>query len=131
MPFNHERTRRNNLPAVRARSGHTGRWVLAVGAAFVLGGWLLPHLRVEWVIGSETRDAVKAAPAPAAGLPPGDEPIARAAAAVSPAVVNIDTVSRVTVGSGDPFFDQFVGRRTVQRTGEGSGFIMDGQGHIL
>jgi serine protease Do len=100
-------------------------------AAFLLGGWLVPHLHVEWRSGPEAGVTVVAAAPARASLPPVDEPIARAAAVVSPAVVNIDTVSRVTVGTGDPFFDQFFGRRTVQRTGEGSGFIIDGAGHIL
>src|SRR4051794_38986222 len=118
--------------AERHRRPAVGRWRLALPlvAAFFLGGWVLPHLRVEWLSGLATRDAVTAAPA-VSGLPDADEPIARAAAAVSPAVVNIDTVSKVTVGSGDPFFDQFFGRREVQRTGEGSGFIIDNQGHVL
>jgi serine protease Do len=111
-----------------------GGWRLATAllAAFLLGGCLLPHLHVEWRSGPDAGDAVSAAPVRAAApLPPVDEPIARAAAVVSPAVVNIDTVSRITVGTGDPFFDQFFGRRTVQRTGEGSGFIIDNEGHIL
>jgi serine protease Do len=110
-----------------------GFWRLAPAliGAFLLGGWLLPHLRLEWVSGPRERDSVTAAPAVVTGLPGAEEPIARAAAAVSPAVVNIDTVSRVTVGTGDPFFDEFFGRRTVQRQGEGSGFIIDDRGHIL
>src|SRR5215218_11001989 len=119
------------VPGEHRRPG-AGHWrlTLALLVAFLLGGWVLPHLRVEWLSGPAARDAVTAAPA-VSGLPGADEPIARAAAAVSPAVVNIDTVSKVTVGSGDPFFDQFFGRRTVQRTGEGSGFIIDNQGHVL
>src|SRR5205823_3121797 len=113
-------------PVVRWRS------VLALLVAFLLGGWVLPHLKIEWRGGPDAADAVRAAPArPPLSLPAVDEPIARAAAAVSPAVVNIDTVSRVTVGTGDPFFDEVFGRRTVQRTGQGSGFIIDDQGHIL
>ncbi len=113
--------------------GHR-RWQIAVAlvAAFLLGGWLLPHLKIEWLSGPDVRDAARAAPAAiVAGLPGADEPIARAAAAVSPAVVNIDTVSRISVGTGDAFYDEFIGRRTVQRTGQGSGFVIDSQGHIL
>ena len=128
----------HQTPAARGRQTR-GDWRLATAllGAFLLGGWVLPHLHLEWRSGPEASDAgalwaVSAAPARARALPPPvDEPIARAAAVVSPAVVNIDTVSRVTVGSGDPFFDQFFGRRTVQRTGEGSGFIIDRAGHIL
>src|SRR6266567_1057109 len=123
----------DQIPVARRR-GASGVWRLALAllAAFLLGGWLLPHVRLEWRSGPDAGDAVSAAPARARALPPPvDEPIARASAVVSPAVVNIDTVSRVTVGSGDPFFDQFFGRRTVQRTGEGSGFIIDRAGHIL
>src|SRR2546425_4295661 len=90
--------------------------VCRLSLAFLLGGWVLPHLKIEWRGGPEAADAVRAAPArPPLPLPAVDEPIARAAAAVSPAVVNIDTVSRVTVGTGDPFFDEVFGRRTVQR----------------
>jgi serine protease Do len=96
------------------RRGEGGPIALALLAAFLLGGLVLPHVKVE-----------------CSGLPGAEEPIARAAASVSAAVVNIDTVSRVTVGTGDPFFDQFFGRRTVQKTGEGSGFVIDGKGHIL
>ncbi len=123
----------DQIPVARRR-GASGVWRLALAllAAFLLGGWLLPHVRLEWRSGPDAGDAVSAAPARARALPPPvDEPIARASAVVSPAVVNIDTVSRVTIGSGDPFFDQFFGRRTVQRTGEGSGFIIDRAGHIL
>ena len=123
----------DQIPVARRR-GASGVWRLALAllAAFLLGGWLLPHVRLEWRSGPDAGDAVSAAPARARALPPPvDEPIARAAAVVSPAVVNIDTVSRVTVGSGDPFFDQFFCRRTVQRTGKGSGFIIDRAGHIL
>jgi serine protease Do len=123
----------HQTPIDRPRRAPGGwRLALALLAAFLLGGCLLPHLRVEWRSGPDAGDAVSAAPVRAAApLPAVDEPIARAAAVVSPAVVNIDTVSRVTVGTGDPFFDQFFGRRTVQRTGEGSGFIIDNDGHIL
>src|SRR5262249_30233067 len=73
---------------------------------------------------------VQASPALAVGA---DEPIARAAALVSPAVVNIDTVANVQVGVfGDELLDQFFGgRRTMRRTGSGSGVIIDPQGHIL
>jgi S1-C subfamily serine protease len=104
--------------------------VLLILGSFFLGGWLLPHLR--WVSGPES-----GLPAPivqAASLGPGlEEPIARAAAQVMPAVVKIDTVSRVRVGTfGDDFFDSmFGGRRTVRQTGLGSGVIIDSQGHIL
>jgi serine protease Do len=117
---------------LRRRRGGGWRLAIALFGAFLLGGWLLPHLKIEWRTGPDEGDAVKAAPArPSSPLPAVDEPIARAAAAVSPAVVNIDTVSRIVVGTGDPFFDEVFGRRTVQRTGQGSGFIIDQQGHIL
>jgi serine protease Do len=115
------------------RPGRAGAWplVMALMAAFLLGGLVMPHVRMEWVSGPAARDAATAAPAVVSGLPGAEEPIARAAGAVSQAVVNIDTVSKVTVGTGDPFFDQFFGRRTVQKTGEGSGFIIDAKGHVL
>jgi serine protease Do len=126
-----EETQRPN-PTTPRHASMGWRWAIALVAAFLLGGWLLPHLRLEWRAGPDAADAVRAAAARAPlPLPAVDEPIARAAAVVSPAVVNIDTVSRVTVGTGDPFFDEVFGRRTVQRTGQGSGFIMDNQGHIL
>jgi len=124
----------SDQPVARGRHPRTGAWSkgLALVGAFLLGAWLLPHLKVEWRAGPDASDAVRAAPVRAPlPLPAVDEPIARAAAAVSPAVVNIDTVSKVTIGTGDPFFDEVFGRRTVQRTGQGSGFIMDNQGHIL
>jgi serine protease Do len=121
---------RDPSPAPRRRRSQGWPFALAVPAAFLLGGLVLPHVKVEWVTGPAARDAAVAAPV-VSGLPGAEEPIARAAAAVSPAVVNIDTVSKVTVGTGDPFFDQFFGRRTVQKTGEGSGFVIDEKGHIL
>jgi S1-C subfamily serine protease len=121
---------RDPSPAARRRRSQGWPLALAVPAAFLLGGLVLPHVKVEWVTGPAARDAAVAAPV-VSGLPGAEEPIARAAAAVSPAVVNIDTVSKVTVGTGDPFFDQFFGRRTVQKTGEGSGFVIDDKGHIL
>jgi serine protease Do len=103
---------------------------LALIASFLLGGWVLPHLRWDpEPEGSRAAPVVQASPAIAAAA---DEPIARAAARVSPAVVNIDTVSRVAVGIfGDEVLDEFFGRRTVRRTGSGSGVIIDNQGHIL
>src|SRR5262249_56139590 len=92
------------------------RWpwmLLALVASFLLGGWVLPHLRVEWRSDdAPSRWVAQAAPA----VTPGDEPIARAAAAVSPAVVNIDTVSRVSVGFfGDRFLDEMMGTRRTLR----------------
>ena len=90
----------HQTPAARGRRTR-GDWRLATAllGAFLLGGWVLPHLHLEWRSGPEASDAgalwaVSAAPARARALPPPvDEPIARAAAVVSPAVVNIDTVS--------------------------------------
>jgi serine protease Do len=104
--------------------------VVSLLASFLLGGWVLPHLKVEWRSDDEpSRWVAQAAPA----VTPGDEPIARAAAAVSPAVVNIDTVSRVSVGFfGDRSLDEMMGtRRTLRQTGSGSGVIIDASGYIL
>src|SRR5258708_706636 len=83
---------RDDPTTVDHRPGASGIWRAAFGmlGAFFLGGCLLPHLRVEWRSGPDAADAVSAAPARAASpLAPVDEPIARAAAVVSPAVVNI------------------------------------------
>src|ERR1051326_3383150 len=88
---------------VRDRSNSSvGRWAGSLVTAFLLGGWLLPHLHVEWRGGPDAAAAAGAPPTSTlanAGIPAVDEPIARAAAAVSPAVVNIDTESRVLVGT--------------------------------
>jgi serine protease Do len=118
-----------------------------VVASFLLGGWVMPRLRVEWHPGgSQARAATS--PARAAHEAPRradavaplaadavDEPIARAVALVSPAVVNIDTISRVSVRVnlfGDPWLDDALGgRRTVRRTGSGSGVIIDRAGYLL
>jgi S1-C subfamily serine protease len=105
-------------------------WFIAgMAASFILGGWVMPRLQIEW------RDEPLPARgvAQAASVPAGaDEPIARAVGAVSPAVVNIDTVKQVAVGFfGDPWLDDFGERRTVRRTGSGSGVIIDAKGHIL
>jgi S1-C subfamily serine protease len=105
-------------------------WLIAgMAASFLVGGWMLPRLHVEWRDEPAwERGIVQAAPS-ASGA---DEPIARAVSAVSPAVVNIDTVKRVTVGFfGDPWLDDIAGRRTVRRTGSGSGVLIDKSGHIL
>src|SRR5205823_1454008 len=107
---------RSTLPSSRRRG-----WLTAAGpvVSFSLGGWVLPHLRWEGEPGSNPAALVQAASPPAV---PVDEPIARAAARVMPAVVKIDTVSHVSVGAfGDDFLDSFFGRRTMRQAGLGSG----------
>jgi serine protease Do len=117
-------------------------WIsLWMAVSFLLGGWVMPRLKIEWRPGGPGAGAaVQAAPAAARSggerreiVGAVDEPIARAVALVSPAVVNIDTVSRVAVRRfADPWLDEMLGgRRTVRRTGSGSGVIIDPAGYLL
>jgi serine protease DegS/serine protease DegQ len=76
---------------------------------------------------------------PVAESPQGPNPIASAAAKVTPAIVTIDTESKpIPVASpfaGDPFFQQFFGGRAPQQTqrerGVGSGVLISPDGYIL
>ena len=111
------------------KSRMTGRvsasLVLATGS-FLLGGAVLPHVRVSWVAG-----------APAAAQPAAiplsvnnwvrTQPVAMAAEKGAPAVVNIDTISSVKQSFG--FFGEYT--RMVPEKGAGSGVIISPDGYIL
>ncbi len=106
------------------------RAALPLTALFVLGGCLLPNLRVQW------REPDSFAQSPAAFVPaapqsatlPESETYARAAQAVGPAVVNIDTQERVR-GMFDDYPSE--GNQPRYNTSEGSGVIIDAAGYIL
>lgn len=92
-------------------------------ACFLLGGLLLSPFRVTIETGRQAAEAAPAAPGRA--VISADEPVARAAAAASPAVVNIDTVRRLRMD------DWFFGSQIYEGGGIGSGFIIDRQGTVL
>jgi serine protease Do len=111
-------------------------WLRAIGlfiGAFVLGGLVLPNLRVTWRepdSGAETRDGLGVTPgSPPQGLSP-DEVYARAAQAAYKAVVNIDTTQRVRV-MPNIFDDDWSTPRYGEQSSEGSGVIIDKNGYIL
>lgn len=109
------------------------RLLLLIGGAFLLGGLLLPNLRITWRMSesrAQSESGLGIAPAaPSNGLSP-EEVYARAAQAASKAVVNIDTVQRVRVrGFFDDFFD--APPRYRERTNAGSGVIISKDGFIL
>ena len=105
--------------------------VLLLVIVFVLGGLILPHLRLQW------RDPGSGAqPNPDSGVTPGaaqplgpEEAYARAAQIAGPAIVNIDTLQRVR---SSPFEDLTTdgGGGQVQKS-EGSGVIISAEGDIL
>ncbi|HXG22960.1 MAG TPA: trypsin-like peptidase domain-containing protein [Chthonomonadales bacterium] len=103
------------------------RTLLLVITAFILGGLVLPNIRISW------REPSARANLPwsklSANLPP-EEIYARAAAIAGPSVVNIDTEKRVRVRR---FFfeEEFFGPRFQRITGSGSGVIIGKNGEIV
>ncbi len=114
------------------RRSWTRAIVLFVGA-FVLGGLVLPNVRVSWRepnSGAETRDGLGVVPSnPPAGLAT-DEIYARAAQTAYKAVVNIDRTQRVqmrpSIFDDDPFTPHY-----GESSSEGSGVIISENGYIL
>ena len=110
------------------------RTIIAVAAAFILGGLILPNLKIQWAppelaaqpqaVGLNVRPAE-----PPAALDAG-EIYASAAEKAYKAVVNIDTTERVRVRG---FFDEFFesGPRYQQRSNSGSGVIISKEGYVL
>ncbi|HEY9900207.1 MAG TPA: trypsin-like peptidase domain-containing protein [Pantanalinema sp.] len=78
--------------------------------------------------GSKTASSERA---PSGGLPVGTERIADLVERAAPAVVNIDTLTRQRVSSGDPFEDYFFGPQETLQKGVGSGFIVDPGGIVV
>lgn len=115
------------------QAGRAVRGGLLLTAVFVLGGFVLPNVRITW------REPASYAQAPPLNihrsamvrplLP--DELYARAAQAAYRAVVNIDTTARVRMAPS--FFDFFGngGPRFEQIRGVGSGLIITSDGYIL
>ena len=109
---------------------HTKRTVLLLIAAFVLGGMILPHLRVSW------RDDKSAAEsAPSLGVAPGAprplssaEVYVHAAQVAGRSIVNIDTQQRMRP---TPFEDFFMQSGPRVQMSEGSGVIINPTGDIL
>jgi serine protease Do len=108
------------------------RYLIAIPAAFVLGGLILPNLRISWV-----GPTSQAQPGTGLGVNPGaaqplssEEVYARAAQAVYKAVVNIDRTRRVRVRGF--FEDDYVdGPRFREARNSGSGVIISSDGYIL
>src|SRR5205814_1437959 len=105
-----------------SRSGRV--WLIAglMGASFLAGSWLAPRVRIEWEPGRLPSQARAEVPRPKIG---DDEPVAKAVSLLAPAVVNIDTVRRVTRD------DWFFGPQTYESQGEGSGVVIDPRGYVL
>jgi len=110
------------------------RSLLIFAVAFLLGGLVLPHIRISWRVPDSAAQpggtGLGIAPAPPAnGLSP-EEVYARAAQAASKSVVNIDTVQRVRVQG---FFDDLFAMppRYRERSNSGSGVIISKDGYIL
>ncbi len=109
------------------------RGVALVVGSFLLGGFILPNIRIGWKEPESKADnssglAVRpGAPTPLAE----NEPYAKAAQIASPAIVNIDTQQRVAPSLMDE--EWFSGREPSSRlkTIEGSGVIIDKEGDIL
>lgn len=112
---------------------------LFVVCAFVLGGLLLPHLRMSWQMPASRAEAPAAdglgvAPGPPQKALAPDEIYARAAQAAYKSVVNIDTTQRVQVRSflDDDFFGFGGGSpRYTENLSKGSGVIISADGYIL
>ncbi len=100
-------------------------------AAFVLGGLILPNIRVGWKEPESRADvSVGLGVQPGTPIPLSDgEYYAKAAKIASPAIVNIDTQQ----GVAPSFMDEewFSGGRSRLQTTEGSGVIIDKAGGIL
>ena len=100
-------------------------------AAFVLGGFILPNIRVAWKEPDSRADvSVGLGVRPGTPIPLSDgEYYAKAAQIASPAIVNIDTLQRVAPSFMDD--EWFSGGRSRLQTIEGSGVIIDKAGDIL
>src|SRR5687768_12883201 len=112
----------------------TMRTLIVVGAAFVLGGLILPNLTVKWdpPAGNAQPQQIGLGIHPAEppnGLSPA-EIYAKAAQNAYKAVVNIDTKEQVRVRG---FFDEFFesGPRYQERKNSGSGVIISKDGFVL
>ena len=128
-----EQTIPNTCAAARRSGRKRVGGGFAIVGAFVLGGMILPNLRVSW---REPDSAAQSAPGlntrPAAAVKISEAEIyARAAKIASPAVVNIDA-QRVRVASS-PFADDWMtgGPRYRTSLSQGSGVIVDGAGYVL
>jgi serine protease Do len=125
----------NDHPANTYRSDDRprGRWLrplLLFIAAFVLGGLVLPNLRVSWrEPNSGAQPAVGLDVKQEKGQPLSDaESYAKAAQIASKAIVNIDTQQRVSSGILE---EDWLSMGPQVRTTEGSGVIIDKSGDIL
>lgn len=123
----------NATESNRVRRSFWRSFFLVLGA-FLLGGLVLPNLRITW----REPDSM-AQSAVGLGVAPGQpqqalseaESYARAAQTAGPAVVNIDMRRRVRVAPG--FFDEdwMMGPRFREAASEGSGVIINKNGDIL
>jgi serine protease Do len=104
--------------------------LLPLIAAFVLGGLLLPHLRISW----HDQPGQAQVNGTGLGISPGqplgalgpEEVYAKAAQAAYKSIVNIDTTQRVRVQGGFFEDDQYEDNKN-----QGSGVIIDKSGYIL
>lgn len=104
--------------------------MLAIGAAAGSGLASCREREASPPPASSARSAEPARPI-AGGLPVGTERIADLVERASPAVVNIDTLTRARRSSGDPFEDYFFGPQETLQKGVGSGFIIDPNGIVV
>ena len=109
------------------------RGALLLAGSFILGGIVLPNMRISW---KEPESRADTAPGlavrPGAPIPLSNaESYAKAAQIASPAIVNIDTQQRVAPTLMDE--EWFTGRQSgaTTKTTEGSGVIIDKEGDIL
>ena len=107
------------------------RMFLVVIAAFVVGGLVLPNIRISWkepASLAETDTGLGIKPG-APELPSPEEIYARAAQLAYKSVVFIDTTERVQVHD---FFDQFYSEpRYSQQQMQGSGVLISADGYVL
>ena len=94
----------------------------ALAAAFLAGSWLAPRVRVTLEPGALPDQALAQTPNPPISA---EEPVARAVQSAGASVVNIDTVRRFIRE------DFFYGPQTIERTGAGSGVVIDPRGYVL
>lgn len=101
--------------------------LLIVVVAFILGGLILPHIRVQWLdspsVAQQDSKPFQLSQAAEKKLGP-EEVYAHAANAVANAVVNIDSVEKVRIRN---LFEDEIGENKSQ----GSGVIIDPNGYIL
>ncbi len=125
----------NSQPKEIGRS-QTSKWrtSLLLTIVFILGGFILPNLHVSWrwpTGQAEVREGLGVAPASPPKALNIAESYARAAQAVAPAVVNIDTRKIVKIDPGMFDDDWMLGPRYRQVPAEGSGVIVNSSGDIL